>query len=142
MKISSKGLDLIKLYEGCRLKAYQDSGKVWTIGWGHTVGVKQGDVITLAEAEQLLADDIPRYEVGVRPLVKVTLTQGQFDALVSFSFNLGLGALGKSTLLRKLNAGDYIGAAEEFKRWIYDDGVVQRGLVTRRGAERVLFDSI
>lgn len=141
MKISKQGLDLIKRFEGCELSAYQDSVGVWTIGYGHTVTARQGMRITQSEAGELLAEDIPRYEVGVLSMVKVKLSQGQFDALVSFAFNLGLGNLGRSTLLRKVNYGDPAGAALEFKRWTRAGGVVLNGLVRRREAERVLFVS-
>jgi lysozyme len=139
MKTSKRGIDLIKRFEGVRLHAYKCPAGVPTIGYGHTVGVQMGESITLAQAEQMLRDDLPIYEVGVRSLVKQPLTQGQFDALVSFAFNLGVGALGKSTLLRRLNAGDYAGAAGEFGKWVNAGGIRLRGLVLRREAERALF---
>lgn len=142
MKISKKGLDLIKEYEGLELKAYKDSVGVLTIGYGSTGShVKPGMTITAQEAEALLLKDVERFEKGVAAAVKVPLNQNQFDALVSFSFNLGLGSLQKSTLLRKLNAGDYAGAQAEFKRWNKAGGVVLRGLVRRRASEALLFGS-
>ena len=139
MKTSQRGIYLIKRFEGVRLHAYKCPAGVPTIGYGHTVGVRMGQSITLAQAEQLLRDDLPIYEVGVLSFVKQPLTQGQFDALVSFAFNLGVGALGKSTLMRRLNAGDYAGAAGEFGKWVNAGGIRLRGLVLRREAERALF---
>lgn len=141
MKTSQRGIDLIKSFEGCELRAYKDAVDVWTIGYGHTVGVKEGDVITQAQAGRMLADDLVIYEQGVQSLVKRTLTQGQFDALVSFAFNVGLGALGKSTLLRLLNSGDYASASQQFARWNKAGGRVLSGLTRRREAERALFVS-
>lgn len=141
MKTSQRGIDLIKSFEGCELKAYRDSVGVLTIGYGHTVGVKDGDRITQEQADAILASDLAIYEDGVRSLVRRTMTQGQFDALVSFSFNVGLGALGKSTLLRMLNSGDYAGASQQFARWNKAGGKVLNGLTRRREAERALFVS-
>ena len=139
-QLSAAGVDLIKGFEGLRLAAYQDSAGVWTIGYGHTAGVQPGDRITTAEAEQLLRQDTAWAQQAVRDLVRVPLSQGQFDALTSFTFNLGAGALESSTLLRKLNAGDTAGAQAEFGRWIHADGQVLPGLVRRRAAEAALFD--
>lgn len=138
-QLSAQGLELIKGFEGLRLSAYQDSGGVWTIGYGHTRGVKPGDRITEAQAEAYLREDTGWAQQAVRDLVRVPLSQGQFDALTSFTFNLGRGALEQSTLLRKLNAGDYAGAQAEFARWVHDDGRVLQGLVRRRAAEAELF---
>lgn len=140
MKISQKGLDLIKRFEGLRLDAYICPGNVWTIGYGSTRGVKQGDRITKERAEELLREDVARFESPVRRLVKVPLEQHQFDALVSFAFNVGSGALGSSTLLRLLNAGDYAGAAAQFDRWNRAGGQVLAGLTRRRAAERAMFE--
>jgi spore coat assembly protein SafA len=137
--LSQNGLDLIKGFEGLRLSAYQDSAGVWTIGYGHTGNVKPGDRITQAQAEGLLQKDTAWAQQAVRDQVKVPLTQGQFDALTSFTFNLGAGALAKSTLLSKLNAGDYAGAQAEFGKWVHAGGQVLRGLVRRRAAEAELF---
>jgi lysozyme len=139
MKISQRGIDLIKSFEGCELSAYKDSAGVWTIGYGHTVGVKAGDAITQRQADQMLADDITIYELGVRSLVKRTMTSGQFDALVSFAFNVGIGALGRSTLLRMVNSGDHVSASQQFARWNKAGGRVLAGLTRRREAERALF---
>lgn len=132
---------LIKHFEGCRLTAYADSVGVWTIGYGHTKGVTRGQTITEAEADDLLRQDVAVAESGVRRNVKVPLTQGQFDALVSFVFNLGSEQLAESTLLRKLNASRYEEASAEFSRWVHAGGVELPGLVKRRAAERALFDS-
>lgn len=140
MHISQKGLDLIKSFEGLRLSAYKCPADVWTIGYGTTAGVKQGQTITKERADELLREDVARFEAQVLRLVKVPLTQGQFDALTSFVYNLGAGNLGNSTLLRLLNAGDYKGAAAQFDRWNKAGGKVLAGLVRRRAAERALFE--
>lgn len=140
MKISQKGMKLIQDFEGLALKAYKDSVGVLTVGWGSTGShVTAGMTITKEQAEQLLKKDLERFEKGVSDLVKVPLNQNQFDALVSFSFNLGLGNLKSSTLLKKLNASDYIGASKEFERWNRAGGKVLNGLTRRRIAERDLF---
>jgi len=141
-KISNAGLRLIKNFEGLRLRAYRCPAGVWTIGYGHTgAEVKPGMVITETEAEALLRADIAVFENCVSAAVKVPISQPQFDALVSLAFNIGCGALRRSTLLRRLNAGDYRGAAREFDKWIRAKGVVLAGLVSRRRDERNLFES-
>ena len=137
--ISEAGIDLIKEFEGLRLDAYRCPAGKWTIGYGSTAGVRQGMSITADEADDLLDRDLQFFEAGVEKAVKVKIRQSQFDALVSFAFNLGLGSLKKSTLLKKLNAGDDHGAAEEFLRWCYANGVALTGLLRRRKAERELF---
>lgn len=139
MKISNNGIDLIKSFEGLRLKAYKDSVGVSTIGYGHTKNVKMGDVISLKTAEQFLLDDIRIFEEGVLALVQVEITQNMFDALVSFSFNLGLGNLAKSTLLKKINSKLFKEAGNEFVRWNKAGGVVLKGLTRRRLLEKELF---
>lgn len=139
MRTSENGRKLIQQFEGCREKAYQDCVGVWTIGYGHTGNVKAGQVISKKEADRLLSEDLKRFESGVEKNVKVALTQNQFDALVSFCYNLGVGSLQKSTLLKKLNNGDHKGAAEEFLKWNKAGGKVLTGLVRRREAERQLF---
>lgn len=139
MKTSPKGIALIKEYEGLRLGAYLCSAGVLTIGYGHTGGVKEGDLITEQKAEQLLQDDLKKFENGVLRLVRVPVTQNQFDALVSFAFNLGVGNLGKSTLLKMLNDRDYKGAAGQFIRWNKAAGKELAGLTRRRIAESELF---
>ncbi len=140
MRTSENGLALIRQAEGLRLRAYKCPAGVWTIGFGTTAGVKEGQVITKERAEELLRDDVKRFEDQVLRLVKVQLTQGQLDALVSFTYNLGAANLGNSTLLRLLNAGDYKGAAAQFDRWTKAGGKELPGLVKRRAAERALFE--
>lgn len=140
MHTSQKGLDLIKSFEGLRLSAYKCPADVWTIGYGTTAGVKPGQTITKERAEELLREDVARFDGYIEALVRVPLTQGQWDALSSFVYNLGPGALEKSTLLRLLNAGDYSGAAAQFDRWVYASGKKLSGLVKRRAAERALFE--
>ena len=138
MKISENGINLIKDFEGCKLQAYDDGTGVYTIGYGHIRGVKKGQTIPQSLADYYLQEDIIRYENGVNDLVKVVLNQNQFDALVSFSFNLGVGALETSTLLKELNLGNII-KEEYFTRWSYAGGVQLLGLVKRRKKEYQLF---
>jgi lysozyme len=140
--ISERGLAIIREFEGLRLKAYPDpasGGDPWTIGYGHTLDVEPGDTCALEEAEQWLLDDCADAEVAILRHVKVALSQGQLDALISFVFNLGAGNFATSTLLRKLNAGDYVGAWQEFGRWNNAAGKVMPGLTRRRAAEAKLF---
>lgn len=139
MKTSEKGKALIKKYEGCRLKAYKCPAGVLTIGYGHTNNVRIDDVITQAEADKLLDIDIVIKEKEVNSVLRVPVTQGQYDALVSFAFNLGIGNLKKSTLLRLINQGKYKNASNEFSRWVYAGGKVLAGLVKRRNEEKELF---
>ena len=139
MKISEEGIGLIKRFEGCKLKSYQDSVGVYTIGYGSTRGVGEGDVITQEEAERRLLADLETVEKCINNSVAVELTQQQYDALCSFTFNLGCGALRGSTLLKKLNDGDDDGAAQEFSRWNKAGGQILAGLVSRRKAEHDLF---
>lgn len=139
MRTSQRGLSLIKSFEGLRLLAYRDAVGVWTIGYGATRGVKAGMSITQEQAERMLLNDVQRFEPEVERLVKVPLTGNQWDALVSFTYNLGAANLEQSTLLRLLNHGDYAGTAEQFPRWNKAGGKVLPGLVRRREAERALF---
>lgn len=139
MSISAAGLDLIKSFEGLKLKAYRDPVGIWTIGYGHTRNVKAGQVISPSQAVELLKEDLKDAEADVDRLVKVQINPSQRAALVSFVFNLGGTNFAKSTLLRKLNAGDYAGAAEEFGRWVNAGGQRLPGLVRRREAEKKLF---
>lgn len=139
MKISAQGIALIKEFEGLYLTAYQCSAGVWTIGWGCTNGVRPGQRITKAQAEAMLRTELAVFESGVDRLVTVPLSQPEFDALVSFAYNVGLGALGDSTLLAKLNRGDRAGAAAEFPRWNKINGKPSNGLIRRRAAEQKLF---
>jgi len=139
MKVSNNGINLIKRFEGLELKSYKDSVGILTIGYGHTHAVRAGDVITGEQADAFLREDLQVAELTVNTNVKVKLTQGQFDALVSFVFNLGSGNFVKSTLIKKLNAGDYAGAADEFGKWVNAGGKKLPGLVKRRAAEREVF---
>ncbi len=141
MKTSQKGIDLITRFEGFRNRAYKCPAGVWTIGYGHTKGVKAGQAITTQQAEELLQADLKTFEDWVNKLVKVELTQGQFDALVSFCFNLGPVALDSSTLLKLVNQQKFALAADQFKRWNKAGGVELSGLTKRRAAERELFVS-
>lgn len=140
MKTSNNGIDLIKEFEGLCLTAYKCAAGVWTIGYGHTEGVTGAMVITDATASELLAKDLEKFEAGVEGLVKVEINQNQFDALVSFAFNVGLGNLAKSTLLKKINSGRPVGEVQaEFLRWNKAGGKVLAGLTKRRNAEAYLF---
>lgn len=122
------------------MTAYKCPAGVYTIGYGHTKGVKKGLKITKKEAEAFLREDIEQFENGVNKYVSVPLTQNQFDALVSFVYNVGLGAFKTSTMRKKLNTKDYAGAANEFLRWNKSNGVVLTGLIRRRNAEKTLFE--
>ena len=139
MKTSNKGIELIKRHEGFRNKAYKCPADVWTIGYGHTRGVNNGDVITEMEGERFLRQDLAHAEAVVNSQ-RVDLTQNQFDALVSLVFNIGSGNFTRSTLLRKVkvNANDPT-IAYEFSRWKYGGGKVLPGLVKRRKDETDLY---
>jgi lysozyme len=145
MNISQAGIKLIEKLEGCILHEYKDDAGVPTIGVGHTGGVQPNQTITQAQADDLLRKDLAKFVARVNKFVKVPVNQNQFDALVIFDFNTG--GLGTSTLLKKLNAGDYAGAAKEFDVWIKitdsDTGkkVVSQGLINRRNAEQALFNT-
>ena len=140
MNISQNGINLIKNFEGCRLEAYKCPAGVWTVGYGHTGSdVTQGTKITQEKAESLLKSDLTVHCNNVSKLVKVKLNQNQFDALVSFEYNIGYGNLSSSTLLKLLNQGDYTGAANQFDKWVYAGGKVLAGLQKRRKAEKELF---
>lgn len=136
---NASGVGLIKSFEGLRLKAYQDAVGVWTIGYGTTRGVKPGQEISEAQAEALLKTDLNRFERDVSQAVRVPINDNQFAAIVSFTYNVGSGAMRSSTLLRKLNRRDIYGAANEFPRWNRAGGRVLAGLTRRRNAERALF---
>ena len=141
MKLSPQGLKLIAYFEGVRLKPYKCSAGLWTVGIGHLIGDGHtlpddwNRTFTLEEAYAILAKDVARFERGVSMYCPVPLTQGQFDALVSFSFNLGLGTLQRSSLRQKINRQDYSGAAKSLLRYNKAGGVVNRGLTLRRQAE-------
>ena len=141
---SQTGINLISSFEDLELKAYLFPAGVWTIGNGTTiypngVKVKKGDVCSLDQAKAYFAHDLKRFEASVNNLVKVPLSQNQFDALVSLVYNIGSGNFASSTLLKKLNAKDYAGAADQFPRWNKAGGKVLNGLIRRRDAERALF---
>ncbi len=140
MQTSQRGIDLIKRFEGLRLTAYDDGVGIPTIGYGHTKGVALGMTITEEQAVQFLREDLHSAERDIDRLVNVHLCQHQFDALASLVFNIGGTAFRDSTLLRKLNAGDYTGAAVQFDRWVHGGGKILPGLVKRRAAERKLFE--
>lgn len=145
MRLSEKGLELIKHFEGCQLRAYRCQAGVLTIGWGHTGdSVKEGLEITQLQADEIFKHDMSVFERAVNDLVTIELDQNQFDALVSFAFNCGAGALKGSTLLRLLNKGKVIPACAQFSRWNKvrnDKGklVPSAGLTRRRYAEAHLF---
>ncbi len=137
---SEKGLALTKSFEGLRLDAYQDSVGVWTVGYGHTgPGLGEGVKVTDAEAEAMLLADLGDAVRCVNRKVTAAILQGQFDAMVDFCFNAGRGNFLQSTLLRKVNAGDFAGAASQFGLWVHAGGEVVPGLVRRRQAEAEMF---
>ena len=136
-----KGISIIKQYEGLKLEAYLCPAGIPTIGYGHTRGVKLGQKISAAQAEVFLDHDYEEAEDAVKRLITVPLTDNQLGALTSFVFNLGEGRLLGSTLRRKLNSGDYKGAAAEFDKWVYSGGKKLNGLIARRAAERKLFET-
>lgn len=144
MSVSNKGVDLICEFEGKRLVAYDDGVGVWTIGFGtikypNGVRVKKGDTCTLEQAKDYMRHDLIEFEHTVNSSVKVPLNQNQFDALVSLAYNIGSNAFKSSTLVKKLNAGDYQGAADQFNVWINAGGKRMQGLVNRRDREKLLF---
>ena len=134
-----EGVALIKKFEGCELEAYQCSANVWTIGYGHTKDVEKGDTITKEEAEQMLVDELHEYENYINKYVNVALSQNQFDALVSWVYNLGPANLKASTMLKVLNDGKYEEVPYQMKRWNKAGGKVLDGLVRRREAEALLY---
>ena len=142
MKITKEGINLIKKFEGLRLEAYLCPAGVWTIGYGHTKGVKKGQVITQLEADNLLKEDLSSFEKGVTSLIKSNINQNQFDSLVSFAYNLGLANLKSSTLLKKVNSNSNDRTiVDEFIKWIYAGGKPLEGLKRRRQAEAYLYFS-
>ncbi|WP_368559704.1 lysozyme [Acinetobacter indicus] len=144
MHISPSGIDLICNFEGKRLTAYDDGVGVWTIGFGTTVypnGIKvmKGDTCTEAQAKTYMVHDLKKFEATVNKAVTVQLNQNQFDALVSLTYNIGTNAFSKSTLVKKLNANDIRGAADQFDVWVNAGGKRMQGLVNRRAKEKALF---
>ena len=142
MKISSDGLELIKHFEGCETTAYQDSVGVWTIGYGHTKNVEEGQTCSIEDAETMLADEMDEYEGYINNMVKVDLEQHEFDALVAWVYNLGPTNLGESTMLKVLNGGQFARVPSEMKRWNRAGGQVLEGLVRRRTAEALMFENL
>jgi len=139
LKISIEGLALIKKFEGCELEAYQCSAGVWTIGYGHTKDVESGMQITKQDAEDMLVEELHEYESYINEYVTASLSQNQFDALVSWVYNLGPANLKASTMLKVLNAGDYEDVPAQLQRWNKAGGKVLDGLIRRRKAEAYLF---
>ena len=144
MSVSNKGVDLICEFEGKRLAAYDDGVGVWTIGFGtikypNGVRVKKGDTCTLEQAKEYMRHDLIEFEHTVNSSVKVPLNQNQFDALVSLAYNIGSNAFKSSTLVKKVNTGDYRGASDQFNVWINAGGKRMQGLVNRRDKEKLLF---
>ena len=140
MEISQEGLSLIKKFEGCELEAYKCAAGVWTIGYGSTNNVNEGMEISQERADMLLLEDVEVFEEAVNKLIEVPLEQNQFDALVSWTFNLGSTNLKNSTLLKVLNDKDYDGVPAQIKRWNKAGGKVLQGLIRRREAEALLFE--
>lgn len=139
MEISKEGINLIKRFEGCRLTAYKCAAGVWTIGYGHTKGVIKGQTISQEEADKLLKNDLKDFEQKVNRL-ELKINQNQFDALVSFAFNVGMSNLQKSTLLRKIKAdANDKTIRQEFLKWTFAAGKHLEGLVRRRNAEADLY---
>lgn len=133
-------VELVKTFEGCRLKAYLDVGGIWTIGWGYTSNsVGPNTVWTQGQADEMLKVKLYEFYVGVKEMVGIPVKIEQLEALTSLAYNIGLGALRKSTLLKKLNKCDIEGAADEFLRWNKVNGKVVDGLTRRRQKERELF---
>lgn len=148
MEVNKAGKDLIKKFEGCKLKAYKCPAGLWTIGWGLTfypdgTKVKEGDVITKERAEQLFDFIVDDFAAKVDALVKSNVTENNFAAIVSFTFNVGIGNLRKSTLLRKVNANPKDKTIPaEFRKWVRANGEVLKGLVRRREAEAKLYEQL
>ena len=142
MKISAAGIELLKQFEGCRLTAYQDSVGVWTIGFGTTTGVKEGQTISQIKAEEYLRFDLAIFEKAVTESLKVPVNQNQFDALCAFAYNVGINALKNSTLLKKVNKNPNDPTIRaEFLKWNKANGRALKGLTNRRIAEANLYES-
>ena len=139
MQLSKTGIELLKHFEGCELKAYQDSVGVWTIGYGHTKGIYEGLEITQSEAEKMLIDELPEYEGYITDKIVPRLQQHEYDALVCWVYNLGPTNLSSSTMLKKLNAGEFKEVPFQMKRWDKAGGQPLLGLTRRRNAEALLF---
>lgn len=140
MGISEEGKNLIKKFEGCELEAYKCAAGVWTIGYGHIKTAVEGMKIDQATANELFDEEMGEYETYVNTAVTVPLSQNQFDALVSWVFNLGNGNLNASTMLKVINSGDHAGVPAQIKRWNKAGGKVLEGLIRRREAEALLYE--
>jgi len=146
MEVNKAGKDLIKQYEGCKLKAYKCPAGLWTISWGLTFypdgrKVKEGDVITQQQAEEYFDGVVNDFAKQVDVLVKSNVTANNFSAIVSFTYNVGIGNLKKSTLLKKVNANPKDATIPaEFRKWVRANGEVLKGLVRRRDAEAKLYE--
>lgn len=138
-RINQEGVELIKRWEGLRLESYRCSAGVWTIGYGYTATAREGMRITETEAERLLLADLAVFEAEISSVVDVELTDNQFAALVSWTYNVGAAAMRQSTLIRKLNEGDYVSVPSELARWNKVNGKVLPGLSNRRAAEAGLW---
>lgn len=142
MKTSQKGIDLIKHFEGCRLKAYRDIIGVWTIGYGHTgLDVSPNLVINQEQAESLLKKDLVNFEENLSKMITTELNQNQFDAIMDFTYNVGLGNFQRSTLCKKINERNFKAATDQFERWSRAGGNVIPNLIKRRTKEKELFTS-
>jgi lysozyme len=139
--LGSAGEALIKSFESLALKAYQDQRGVWTCGWGHTAGVTADTTCTPQLAEAWFLGDTQTAVNGVDASITTNVTQNQFDALVSFTYNVGIGAEAHSTMAKLINERDFAGASAEFPKWDHVDGVPDAGLLRRRLAEQSLFNS-
>jgi lysozyme len=138
-ELNKTSLSLIESFEGLKLTAYQDSVGVWTIGWGHTKGVKRGQKITREEAEEFLREDLAEAAHGVEKAIKVDIGDNEFGACVSLAFNIGVGAFAGSSIVRYINRNQFDRAADAFLNWNHAGGEVVKGLTRRRQAERKLF---
>lgn len=139
MRVSNEGVIFIKRWEGFRSKPYVCDGGVLTIGYGHTHDVREGQRVTELEADQMLRRDLDYYATKVADVIHITLNQNQFDALVSLTYNIGVPAFAKSTLLKKLNEGNFHAAGEQFTRWVHAKGKKLPGLIRRRSEEQEMF---
>lgn len=139
MQLGSAGKALIQSFENCKLYAYQDQRGIWTIGWGHTLGVVPYQTCSQADADAWFVQDTQAAVNAVARHVDIALTQNKFDALVSLCFNIGQGSFASSTLLKDLNNNDTTNAAQQFLVWNHTNGVENAGLTRRREAERALF---
>ena len=142
MKVSQECVDLVKFFEGFEANAYLCPANVWTIGYGRTKDVREGDIIPEVQAERDVVEELEEFAEQVLNSVKVELTQNELDALTSWTYNLGVGNLQSSTLLKKLNTGDYESVPSEMVRWNKAGGKVLAGLTKRREAEAELWAKV